>query len=87
MKRLYYCLSLLISILCVTSMSATDTISVKQTQIPILIEREDNVLFYLRMDAANSEMLNEVKLRFADDVNMDEIQSVKLYYSGTEAVQ
>ena len=68
-------------------MSATDTISVKQTQIPILIEREDNVLFYLRMDAANSEMLNEVKLRFADDVNMDEIQSVKLYYSGTEAVQ
>ena len=87
MKRLYYCLSFLIFISCVTPLSATDTIRVKQTKIPILIEREDNVLFYIRMDAVNSKMLNEIKLRFSDSVNMDEVESIKLYYSGTEAVK
>ncbi len=66
---------------------ATDTVNVKQTRIPILIDRQDNVLFYMRVDAKESKSFNEVKLRFADEVNLNEIESVKLYYSGTEAVQ
>lgn len=87
MAKFNYTLLVLLAFLSFTHLSATDTIQVKQTKIPILIEREDNVLFYIRMDAKESEMLNELRLKFSDKVNLQEIESVKLYYSGTEAVQ
>lgn len=87
MAKFNYTLLVLLALLSFTHLSATDTIQVKQTKIPILIEREDNVLFYIRMDAKESEMLNELRLKFSDKVNLREIESVKLYYSGTEAVQ
>lgn len=64
-----------------------DTIQVKQTRVPILIDRADNVLFYIRIDAREAKELNEIVLRFADRVNVEEIEAVKLYYSGTEAPQ
>ncbi|HHU97616.1 MAG: exo-alpha-sialidase [Bacteroidota bacterium] len=64
-----------------------DTVQVKQTRIPILIDRVDNVLFYLRVDAQETKALNEIVLRFADQVNLNEVEAVKLYYSGTEAPQ
>ena len=35
----------------------------------MLIERQDNELFHLRIEAAQSQMLNEVKLDFGKDVN------------------
>lgn len=63
---------------------AADTVRIRETQIPILIERQDNVLFYLRMDAEAGEVLNEVKLSFNKDVNLADIEAVKLYYSGTK---
>ncbi len=65
----------------------SDTVHVKQTRIPILIDRVDNVLFYLRVDAQEAKTLSEVALRFADLVNINEVEAVKLYYSGTEAPQ
>ena len=64
-----------------------DTIQVKQTRIPILIDRTDNSLFYMRIDAVNAKVLNEVKLLFSEDVNLDEIEAVRLYYGGKEAPQ
>lgn len=66
---------------------ASDTIFVRETQIPILIERQDNVLFMLRLDAKESRSLEKVVLNFGKDVNLSDIKSVKLYYSGTEARQ
>lgn len=63
---------------------AADTVRIRETQIPILIERQDNVLFYLRMDAEAGETLNEVKLSFGNDVNLSDIEAVKLYYGGTK---
>lgn len=66
---------------------AADTIFVRETQIPVLIERADNVLFYLRLDAKESKMLNEIVLDLGKNTNLSAIQSVKLYYSGTEALQ
>ncbi|MDE7374625.1 MAG: exo-alpha-sialidase, partial [Odoribacter sp.] len=63
---------------------ASDTVRIRETQIPVLIEREDNVLFYLRVDGASGETLNEIRLRFGDDVDLSEIRAVKLYYSGTK---
>ena len=87
MKKINYNLLILLAVLFSTPMLATDTIRVKQTKIPILIEREDNVLFYFRIDASESEMLNELVFKISDDTNLDEIEAVKLYYSGTESVQ
>lgn len=74
-------------LLSLLSAKAVDTIQVKQTQIPILIDRIDNVLFYIRIDAKEAKELNELRLRFGGEVKLNEIQSVKLYYGGTEAVQ
>ena len=87
MKKINYNLQILLAVLFSTPMLATDTICVKQTKIPILIEREDNVLFYFRIDASESEMLNELVFKISDDTNLDEIEAIKLYYSGTESVQ
>lgn len=66
---------------------AKDTIFVKQTQIPILIERNDNVLFYIRLEAKESETLNSIKLDLSNSNSINDIKAIKLYYSGTEALQ
>lgn len=66
---------------------AADTVFVRETCIPVLIERQDNVLFNIRLDATENKTLDELVLRFGKEVNMQDIQSVKLYYSGTEARQ
>ncbi len=84
MKRIYLLALLIIS---TSVMMAVDTVRVKQTRIPILIDRQDNVLFKLRIDAKESTKFSDVSLLFSKDVNLAEIESVKLYYSGTEAYQ
>ena len=65
---------------------AADTVYVRETQVPVLIERQDNVLYYLRLNARESQTLNEVILNI-DPKEASAIQSVKLYYGGTEALQ
>ena len=67
--------------LCVKAM---DTVRVYETQIPVLIERKDNVLFYLSLDANENKELSEVVLDLSETSN---IRSIKLYYGGTEALQ
>jgi len=64
-----------------------DTVAVRETQYPVLIERQDNVLFLMRIDAKQSKVLDEVRLRFGDEVRLREIEAVKLYYSGTDGVE
>lgn len=65
------------------SLRAADTVRIRETQVPVLIERQDNVLFYFRIDAKSGQTFDEVKLNFGKDVNLSGIQSVKLYYGGT----
>ena len=84
MKKLFLSLLCLLSIM---SVKAADTILVKSPQIPILIERHDNVLFYMRLNANETKMLDNVTVNFGKDVNLNNIKSLKLYYSGTEALQ
>ncbi len=69
------------------SVCASDTVRIRETQIPVLLERKDNVLFYLRVDGRTGETLNEIKLKFGEGVNLSEIQAVKLYYSGTKRLK
>ena len=81
------CLLFLILLGFAFSLKASDTVYVRETQIPILIERQDNVLFYLRLDAKESKILNEVVLDLSKSINVSDIQAIKLYYGGTEALQ
>ena len=87
MKNLCTAFLLLLLSLGQTSVWANDTVFVHQPEIPILIERSDNVLYYLRIDAKNTETLNEVVLKFDKKVDLNQIESIKLYYGGTEARQ
>lgn len=66
---------------------ATDTLFIRETRIPVLLDRKDNVLYYLRIDAKRSNRLDNITLKFGKDVNLSEIQAVKLYYGGTDARQ
>ena len=69
-----------------SSAKAADTVYVRETQVPILIERQDNVLYYLRLNAKESQTLNEITLDI-DPQEAAAIECVKLYYGGTEALQ
>lgn len=66
--------------------NAADTLMVKEPQVPILIDRQDNVLMYLRIDANKVSSLSELTFTLDKSVNLSEIKSLKLYYGGTEAV-
>ena len=66
---------------------AADSIFVRETRIPILIERQDNALFYIRLNAGENQTLDNVALSFGKEVKLSDIQAVKLYYGGTEALQ
>lgn len=80
-------LSLTAGLLSVMAVQAADTLFIKAPQVPILIERNDNVLFYIRMDAKETKTLDEVTVTFGKDVPLSQIKSVKLYYGGTDASQ
>lgn len=63
---------------------AADTLFVREKQVPVLIEREDNVIFELKLTAADAGRLDEVVLEFGPETDLRHIRAVKLYYGGTE---
>lgn len=84
MKKL---LLFLVVLSCVLGIKAADTVFIKNPQIPILIERHDNVLCYMRINAHEAKVLDNVSVTFGQDVPLEQIKLVKLYYGGTEAIQ
>ena len=86
MKKLRF-LFLLYSITLFGNLQAADTVFVKEAQIPVLLERQDNIIFYIRLEANTAQIFNDVVLKFTGNTPIQDIQSVKLYYSGTEALQ
>lgn len=87
MNRIYGLLIALMGMMGINKMNASDTVFVKETRIPMLIERQDNVLFYLRIDAKESEHLDKITLQLGEETPLSQIESIKLYYGGTEALQ
>lgn len=87
MKKIVSFLMLLGSIL---HLNAQDIVQVSQPQISILIERGDNVLFYIRLDARTSTTLDELTIDFENAGTgflLSDIKALKLYYAGVENVQ
>ena len=77
---------LYISIFLFVQMSfAADSLYVREQQIPILIDRTDNVLFEIRVPAQKGDVLDKLTLLFGDETNTSEIKAVRLFYSGVEA--
>lgn len=70
------------------SLFANDSIFVHESQIPILINRTDNVLYSIRVDNNSREKqeLNTLQLNFGKGTDLKDIESVKLFYAGTEAI-
>lgn len=87
MKKTYIVLAIIGFMQLFSFAKADDTIFIKQSKTPILIERHDNPLFYIKLESNNGGVMNNVTLSFGKDVNLKEIASLKLYYGGTEAPQ
>lgn len=64
---------------------AADSLYVREQQIPILIDRTDNVLLEMRIPAQKGDVLNKLTLQFGNETNISDIKAVRLFYSGTEA--
>lgn len=81
-------LVLLFVVLCMAfTARAADTVRIRETQVPVLIERVDNVLFYFRVDAKAGETLNRVKLLLGKETDLSDVQALKLYYGGTKRLK
>lgn len=64
---------------------AADSLYVREQQIPILIDRTDNVLLEMRIPAQKGDVLNKLTLQFGNETNLSDIKAIRLYYSGAEA--
>lgn len=63
---------------------AADTVRIRETQIPVLIERKDNVMFYFRIDATAGQKLDNIRLNIQSNESLSNIRAIKLYYGGTK---
>ena len=82
MKKL---LLFLLLLPCVYTYAGADSVFVKIPQIPILIDRTDNILLELRIDAQKGDILNQFALQFENEATLSSIRALRLYYAGTEA--
>ncbi len=86
MKKIFFLLLLTVGFV-QAMMPATDIVQLKKNCVPILLERSDNMVCFLRIEADKCTALNEVSLTLGDDVDLKDIRAIRLYYGGTEAVQ
>ena len=70
-----------------SAQAAGDTVFVRTPATPILLDRQDNELMYLRIRATDSRRLDCVQVRFGDETDLNGIESVKLYYGGTDRIR
>ncbi len=63
-----------------------DTMFVYEPRIPLLIDRSDNELLYLRIQADGQDhTFNQLTLQIGDEIRLSDIKAIKLYYAGTDA--
>lgn len=87
MRLKFTIISLFALIVSFQSVFAVDSVFVHEPQIPILIERQDNPLFYLRIEVKDSKRLDKVLLNIGKEVVLSNVAGIKLYYGGVEAIQ
>lgn len=81
------CLSVALSfIFSCTALFAADTLSVYSPVTPLLMGNEDNVLAYMKL-YSDEPVNRRLRIVLGADSDVSLLESVKLYYSGTEARQ
>ena len=73
-------------LLCAQMALAADSLFVREQQLPILIDRTDNVLYEMRISAQKGDVLNEITLQFGDEVDLTNIQALRFFYNGVEGI-
>lgn len=64
----------------------TDTLFVQEPRTPLLIDRPDNELLYLRINSeGKGHTFNQLKLQIGEEIRLSDIKAIKLYYAGTDA--
>ena len=58
---------------------AADTLYIKQPQVPILIERHDNVLLLMRLKATETKALDQVELDLDPSLPLNQVKALRLY--------
>lgn len=77
---------LLVALLLLAPFSlGAQNVLVHETETPILIDREDNDLFEIRIDSPEGGIFNDITLALSEDVRLEDIKALKLYYAGTES--
>lgn len=84
MQRLFFCLLFLLGL---TPLYCQETVLIKEPQVPILINRSDNALAYIRVMGDGNTSLNTITMELGGSINMYDIKSLKLYYGGTEGYE
>ena len=82
MKR--YALTLIAALTAFAAATAQPQAAVHSPQVPILIERADNDLFEVRVEARGGETFDSLTVLFGDGTDLRDIKSLKLYYGGCE---
>ena len=70
---------------CPPTAPCADTLFVRQLQVPLLVERQDNVLMELRLHASTPHHLDAITLTLSADTPPEAIRAIRLYYSGTDS--
>ncbi len=82
MKKILFYLALFFA---AHTVMAADSVFVRIPQIPVLIDRTDNVMAEIRIPADKGDVLNELSLQLSGDIDLEEIVAIRLFYSGVEA--
>ena len=82
MRKIFLYFSLL---LFMQTAFAADSLFVRKPQIPILIDRTDNILVEMRVQAHKGNVLNKLSLQFKEGIDLNDIKALRFFYSGTEA--
>lgn len=86
MKRIF-CLAAAFLLLR-SALLASDTLYVHNPQIPVLIDRLDNVMFQIRVPGARrGDVLESLTVEFAAGTDLGSIAEMRLFYSGTDAAR
>lgn len=82
---LTYCvLTLALQFASVVKISATDSLYVHTPQIPILLDRTNNLLCEIRLNARSGEIFDGITVAL-DPAATNGIAALRLFYGGTEA--
>lgn len=79
-----FAMMLAVAIFSVNMAQAQIKVQAQRPQTPILIDRVDNTLFNIRVDAPQRGVLETVTLKLGDET-AKYVKSLKLYYSGSDA--